>query len=46
MPMRNVNEAAVATDCDGCGQYMWMCHVGVAVVPDGNLSLWGVGKCL
>ena len=21
---------------DGCGQYLWVCPVGVAMVPDGN----------
>ena len=25
-----------ATEFDGCGQYLWVCPVGVAMVPDGN----------
>ena len=24
------------TEFDGCGQYLWVCPVGVAMVPDGN----------
>ena len=25
-----------ATEFDGCGQYLWVCPVGVVMVPDGN----------
>ena len=25
-----------ATECDGCGQYLWVCPVGEAMGPDGN----------
>ena len=28
--------ARCTTDIDGCGQYLWVCPVGVAMVPDGN----------
>ena len=28
--------ARCTTDFDGCGQYLRVCHVGVAIVPDGN----------
>ena len=24
------------TEFDGCGQYLWVCPVGVAMVPDAN----------
>ena len=24
------------TEFDRCGQYLWVCPVGVAMVPDGN----------
>ena len=30
------NCARCTTEFDGCGQYLWVCHVGVAMVPDGN----------
>ena len=28
--------ARCTTEIDGCGQYLWVCPVGVAIVPDGN----------
>ena len=30
------NCARCTTEFDGCGQYLWVCPVGVAMVPDGN----------
>ena len=30
------NHGNCATEFDGCGQYLWVCPVGVAMVPDGN----------
>ena len=32
------NCARCTTEFDGCGQYLWVCPVGVAMVPDGNLK--------
>ena len=30
------NCARRSTEVDECGQYLWVCPVGVAMVPDGN----------
>ena len=30
------NCAICTTKFDGCGQYLWVCPVGVAMIPDGN----------
>ena len=31
-----VSHARCTTDFDGYGQYLWVCPMGVAMVPDGN----------
>ena len=31
-----VSHARCTTDFDGYGQHLWVCPVGVAMVPDGN----------
>ena len=36
MQPRQFLDGNCATEFDGCGQYLWVCHVGVAMVPDGN----------
>ena len=33
-----VRHTRCTTDFDGCGQYLWVCPVGVVMVPDGNLE--------
>ena len=31
-----VSHARCTTDFDGCGQYLWVCPVGVTMVPECN----------